>query len=762
MRLGDGKRYLRKAGTYFRQSRYNSNVVQPESDATRIFNLDSGDSVVIAGARQLELFEKDQYLIYLKDGALFYGKIFGKKQVLCKGVNDFTVSDKGQGTFLQGGKLFSFSLPQSKVKLLIDFDQLAPPAGFELLRKAYQARGGQTDFIFELVAKTAKKTPVSSSEKSAEPQVNLELWTWNEPISQRLQRKGATRKQQPKRPVFIYHKNNKSWSEIPKEYYGRTQLPPSGGDIRYAFLNDPSPYTIMLDWRYANNADLYSLDLSTGKRRLQVKDSYTLPQWSPNGRYALLYDAKGKTWKAFDIATGGFRDISSQIGFPLYQQDHDMPRPAEPYGLAGWMADGNTAVIYDRYDLWSVELSGGGHISCLTGGYGRKNRIRLRLLGADYCEKIDPAVPILLRSFNENTKSRGLYKFTDRSGVHPLIDQENYDIKIISQSANGNFLFSKENFSTYPDLWWANADFSRQQQITNINPQQKKFWWGTAKLINYKTIDGKDNQGIVYLPEGYKPGKSYPAVVDFYETHTENLHEYFTPGYSTATIDIPTYLSNGYIVFRPDVHFEIGHPGESAYNCVVSGTRYLIDKGMIDPAHVALQGHSWSGYEAAYILTRTPMFTCANTGAAVVNMTYNYFAIRANGSPNMFKYEVEQSRMGKNLWEDQDGYIQNSPIFRMDSIKTPLLIFHNDGDGAVPFSQGLDFFLSMRRLQKPAWLLNYKREGHTLAAKSTQQDWTHRMRQFFDHYLKDAPMPKWMSEGISIDEQGITDKFETQ
>ena len=226
-------------------------------------------------------------------------------------------------------------------------------------------------------------------------------------------------------------------------------------------------------------------------------------------------------------------------------------------------------------------------------------------------------------------------------------------------------------------------------------------------------------------------------------------------------INTVTYVSNGYVVFMPDVHFTIGAPGESCYNAVVSGTQMLIDKGIADKDHIGIQGHSWSGYQVAYLVTRTNMFKCANLGAAVSSMVSAYTGIRSgSGSPRMFMYEQTQSRMGKTLWDDPEAYIKNSPIFYADKIQTPLLIFHCDADEAVPYSEGLNLFLAMRRLHKPAWLLNYKGDKHFLYNKAAEVDWTIRLQQFFDHYLKDAPMPRWMKEGIRIDERGVDQKYD--
>lgn len=761
-RLKDGQLIRRSRNPYVSVSAISSNLLFKRNQDLVIFDVDRGDSTVIKNVSQYVLYAHDNAILYLQQQQLMAGGIKGKKRVIADQVGDYFFNpDLQSGTYTTGTKLYYFSLLNHTASELLDFASLKAPEGKKVAVKAYDFNPKSRDLVLDMesLADHMKVKPGNRVAKKAAPGFDLELWTWDEPVSQRLQKKGAAAKQQPKQAVFIYHLDTKNWFEIPAVYFGLTSMP-KADELPYVIVADPSPYILTVDYRYTNNVDLYSLDTRTGKKDIIARDSYTMPQWGPNGHYAVLYDKVNRKWNVFDPKDGSLKPFSDQIGYPVYDEDHDMPRPAEAYGLAGWTNGGNSVVLYDRYDLWEVDLTGTRKTWSPTHGYGRSNHIELRLQGADFYDHLDLSKPLLFTSFNEYTKARGLFRLEPKHQIAPLYNQKDFSVKIIAAADNGSFVYTKQNFATFPDIWWADANFKVQKRITDANPQQKGYQWGSAKVVEWKTFDGKSNQGLLYLPENYDPTKSYPTIVDFYEILSSGLHEYFAPLYSTAVINIPTYLSQGYIVFRPDVHFKVGDPGESAYNCVVSGTQYLIDHKVIDPKRVGLQGHSWSGYEAAYMVTRTPLFTCANLGAAVVNMTYNYFAIRANGAPCLFKYEVEQSRIGKNLWEDTDAYLRNSPIFKADKIETPLLIFHNDKDGAVAFTQGLDLFLAMRRLGKPAWLLNYKGEGHTLSLLPAQQDWTLRMQQFFDHYLKQAPEPRWMKEGINVDERGIDEKYD--
>ena len=250
-------------------------------------------------------------------------------------------------------------------------------------------------------------------------------------------------------------------------------------------------------------------------------------------------------------------------------------------------------------------------------------------------------------------------------------------------------------------------------------------------------------------------------ITYFYEKRSETLHNYYSPQPSASTVNMAYLASNGYLVFVPDIVYKDGHPGESAYNCILSGVEAMEQKGFVDSQKMALQGQSWGGYQTAYLITRTNKFAAAMAGAPVANMTSAYGGIRwESGLNRAFQYERSQTRIGKNLWEGFDLYIENSPLFAAPKVETPLLMMHNDADGAVPYYQGIEFFMGLRRLNKPVWLLVYNNEGHNLRKMKNKQDLSIRMMQFFDYYLKDAPAPEWMTEGVPITDKGLDYGYE--
>jgi len=336
----------------------------------------------------------------------------------------------------------------------------------------------------------------------------------------------------------------------------------------------------------------------------------------------------------------------------------------------------------------------------------------------------------------------------------------------------GNYLFSelkkakhaeqliwrKETCEIFPDLYTSSLNFSHSLKLSEANPQQANYNWVRNELISWTSFSGEKLDGILYFPENFDASKTYPMLVYFYERNSENLHKHSIPSPSRSIINKTFYASNEYLVFVPDITYQTGYPGQSAFQAVISGTSYLTNTyRFIDKSRIGIQGQSWGGYQTAYLISQTDLFAAAMAGAPVSNMTSAYGGIRwETGLSRMFQYEHTQSRIGGTLWEKPLRYIENSPLFYAPNIHTPLLMMHNDQDGAVPWQQGIELFVALRRLEKPVWLLNYNNEPHNLKKESweNRMDLSRRMMQFFDHYLKDQTMPSWMKYGIPALDKG--------
>jgi dipeptidyl aminopeptidase/acylaminoacyl peptidase len=315
------------------------------------------------------------------------------------------------------------------------------------------------------------------------------------------------------------------------------------------------------------------------------------------------------------------------------------------------------------------------------------------------------------------------------------------------------YLVTKGTFVDFPNLY-AGPRLTSLAKISDANPQQKDYNWGTVELVHWVSNDGFEQKGLLYKPENFDPTKKYPMISYFYEQLSNGLHSYVPPN-GRNVINPTHYVSNGYLVFEPDIHYEVGYPGPSAMKSVIPGVQMLVGRGYVDVKHMGLQGQSWGGYQTLYMITQTQMFAAAMAGAPVVNMTSAYGGIRwGSGVARAFQYEKTQSRIGGSIWEYPTRYIENSPLFWLDKVTTPLFIMNNDADDAVPWYQGIETFVGMRRLGKEVYFIDYNNDVHNPASRANQKDIAMRMQQFFDNKLKGAPAPDWMVHGIPYRDKG--------
>jgi len=592
----------------------------------------------------------------------------------------------------------------------------------------------------------------------------VDIWSWDDDILQPMQKKQLDREQ--KRTLqAIYHVDKKKIFQLADSIVPDLRLINKGnGSI--ALGSSDLKYRKQTSWDTRNYTDYYIVDVESGTRRQILENDPSQVILSPAGNYLLIYDYDTKEFYSMNPAGGEKKLISGGIGFPLYDELNDLPSDPRPYGLAGWLDDKRHVVVYDMYDLWMLDLEGSEKPVNITSGFGRTNNLRLRYVSPDReAEFIGSKESMILSAFNYTNKEAGFYSAKNLKPSEPvklIMDKASFTRGITKSKKSEKIIYQRETFAESSDLWVADINFKNAVRISDANPQQKKYNWHTAELVEWYSFNNEKLQGILYKPENFDPSKKYPMIVYFYERSSDGLYTYFAPAPSASIINRTFAASNGYLVFVPDIPYRIGYPGQSCYNSVVSGTNSLIDRyEFIDRNRIGLDGQSWGGYQIAWLVTQTDMYKCAYAGAPVVNMTSAYGGIRwESGMSRMFQYEQTQSRIGGTLWDKPVHYIENSALFFAPKINTPLLLMHNDADGAVPWYQGIEFIVALRRLNKPAWMLSYNDEAHNLVKRPNRKDISIRKMQFFDHYLKDAPMPYWMKYGIDQIQKGKVDGYE--
>ena len=586
--------------------------------------------------------------------------------------------------------------------------------------------------------------------------VNVEVWTYDEPrlyTVQEMQLKNDT--------VSSYiagvDLNSLKVQQLATEAYPDIELGDEG-NAPFALVSTSTPYDLERQWTGRTTRDYALVNISNGSQKEILKGMSGSVDFSPQGEYIYGYQATDSTWFAYNIRTNVRKDLTR--GRVFYDELHDSPSLPGSYGTPGWTEKDGALILYDRYDLWKLDPDKGS-AERLT--KGREAQTVYRYVSPDKEQRfLNSREPWMLTTFNETDKSTGYAILDPRGGTvkQLLKGPYRYTAPIRAKDANA-YMFTRESFEEFPDVWTTGADFKDPIKVSSANPQQDAFRWGTIEQVQWTSLDGEQLSGMLVKPEGFDPSKKYPMIVNFYERSSDELYRHRAPSPGRSTINYTFYASRGYIIFNPDIHYRIGYPGESAYNCVIPGVTSLIEKGFVDKDNIGVQGHSWGGYQIAYLVTKTDMFKAAEAGAPVPNMISAYGGIRWwTGLSRQFQYEHTQSRIGGTPWEYPMRYLENSPIFNIDKINTPLLIMHNDADGHVPWYQGIEFFVSLRRLGKPSWFLNYNGEPHWPLKLQNRKDFNIRMAQFFDHYLQGAPQPAWMERGVPAIEKGINQGYE--
>ncbi|HTN06214.1 alpha/beta hydrolase family protein [Agriterribacter sp.] len=584
--------------------------------------------------------------------------------------------------------------------------------------------------------------------------VKVDIWNYKDDYLQTMQLKNMDRELKKSYPAMV-DLNTKSFVQLGDKEMPDVLLGKEGDADFFVGITDAGK-RIAMQWEGRTLKDIYVIDPKSGSRKLIKENLSGYVSASPDGKYVLWYDAKVRQY--FTWRNNKIKNISSGVKTKLYDEDFDMPTEPSSYGIMGWTQSDLAVLVYDKFDIWQLDPDAVVPPVNITAGEGRKNKITYRYIRTNPDEKfISPAQEILLHMFSENNKHAGLATCKmlstaqPRTVVHGAFAINN---RLAKAEDSNTYIYTKESYVNSPDLY-VNTDWQKETKLSAINARQADYNWGTAELFQWKAYNGKQATGIVYKPGDFDPKKKYPVICYFYEKLSDGLYQYIPPAPTPSRLNISFFVSRGYIVFVPDISYTTGHPGKSAYNYIVSGARALVKKGWADSTRMGLQGQSWGGYQTAYVITQTQLFKAAWAGAPVSNMTSAYGGIRwATGMNRQFQYERTQSRIGATLWEKPQLYIENSPLFHLPKVRTPLVIMHNDNDGAVPWYQGIELFTGLRRLGKPVWLLNYNGEEHNLMERKNRKDIQIREQQFFDWLLKGQRPAQWLSEGVPATMKG--------
>ena len=763
--------FAKKTDTSKIDKRKDSSKVKKEGTELLVLNPLTEKEYKFSNVAEFGMSKKGNYIYFtsvVKDSVdTCYVYLFNTKNEKSKEIFRKTGAIKSFAFDTEGSQLaFLYSPDTAKIKIYDLFywneksdlvqciiDTLNPK-----IRKDYSVSENYPPFFSEDGTKLffgSAKRPEAEPKDTLLPEEKavFDLWSWTDDVIQPQQLRELSQEKR-KSILYVYHINNKNIIQLADSVV--ENVAPINRGNSEIFLGKAFPYRKLESWD-TDYSDFYSIDVKTGSKKLLIKKQEN-GTMTPEGKYFVYYYFNDSSWHAINTEKFTNINLTKKIKACFYNKLSDTPDDQPPIGLCGYTKDSKEILIYEYYDIWVIDPTGKKEPYSLTNKFGNKSGIQFRynkLKGDEVY--IDLEKPFLLKSFDTKTKQEGFWLANSNEDPKLLL-QDNFRFSAATKAKAADVvLYQKGKFEIYPDLYTSDFNFKNEKLLSYTNPQMKDYNWGTVEMVSWNTPKGERLNGLLYKPENFDAKKKYPMLIYFYERNSDNINQYMPPSPSRSVINIPYFISNEYLVFVPDITYSTGYPGQSAFDAIVSGALYMTEKPFVNKEKIGIQGQSWGGYQVAYLITRTNMFAAAGAGAPVSNMISAYGGIRwGSGMSRMFQYEKSQSRIGGTLWDKPLQFIENSPVFFANKVNTPLLITANDQDDAVPWYQGIEYYTALRRLNKPVWMLNYNNDAHNLKAESwgNRMDLSIRLGQFFDYYLKDKPMPKWMEKGIPAIDKG--------
>ncbi|SHN41848.1 S9 family peptidase [Chitinophaga sp. CF418] len=599
--------------------------------------------------------------------------------------------------------------------------------------------------------------PKSDSAKKNDP-IQLNIWSYKDSELQTLQQKKIA----PKGYLAALWIESRKIVNLETEEY-QIYLP-------YFVIDD--------DWVEGSKAEFlpgrltyrrYYLTSTRDNQRIEFPTVFTI---SPDGKFVVYYNSKARNYCSYEIRTRVTRDISKSLVIKNFDEVYDLSpgRDISSFNVAGW-TDNNEVIFRDKYDIWKMDLLGGSSPYCMTNKLGERNKTVFCLSSDDKRKVYNSKERPILIAFDTRTKQNGFYRASFKKDERvQLLSMGPYSYFVPIPEAGidaGNMPIKAKDVDEYilsrgtayeSVNYYLTSDFKSFKKLSDIHPESK-YNWLTTELHSWKTLDSSYSQGVLFKPENFDKGKKYPIIFYYYEKLSEGLNVFRKPEPSDGRLNIPWFVSNGYLVFTPDIYYKQGEPGKSAYDYVVSAAKYMAKFPFVDSSRMGIQGISHGGFETNYLVTHSSIFKAACSASGTTDLISMYGGLNAQGESLQEYYENGQGRLGQTLWKNKDSYIRNSPIFEADKVNTPLLLFHTSFDGVVPFTQAVSFYLALRRLGKKVWLLEYGDGNHGVWGRSAM-DFDLRMQQFFNHYLKNELPPKWMTKGRPAQLRGVNDMLE--
>lgn len=590
---------------------------------------------------------------------------------------------------------------------------------------------------------TAKDSTKTSVPPKKENVADVDVWHWKDKEIQPYQKLNQNRIANASYLVSWVPTQNKAY-QLTDNLTDQASLTFNGNGVLGRDLDKYKPAMV------EDFGDVFYVNALTGKKSTIIENldqTRFRGNTTHNGKYILYF--KDKHFWSYNTQTEKHTNITEKIDKPVWNVRDDHPGPLFPQGISYFTKDEESVFIYTEYDIYLVRLDGKS-FQKITNGESEGNIYRV---ATQFTENpyYDPALPLYLRKFGDLNKNVGIVVYEKGKLNEAFFVPES--IGYFSKAENANvFLLAKESKEN-PTALYAGTDVKSLNKIHQLNKFALEYATSKAELISYTNKKGKKLQGVLHYPNNYTPGKQYPMVVYIYEKLSDGLFQYRAPSPLSA-YNTSNFTNADYFVFEPDIVYDLNDPGISAVNSVVPAVEEVLKTGMINKDQVGLMGHSWGAYQTCFIVTQTDIFKAAVAGAPLTNMISMSLSIYWNsGVPDQKIFETSQGRFEGPWYEKMEEHMRNSPIYAAKNLNTPLLVAFGDKDGAVDWHQGIELYGTLRRMQKPHVLLVYADENHGLAKKENRIDYMNRQTEWFDHFLLKKEAPKWITEGISLEER---------
>jgi hypothetical protein len=527
------------------------------------------------------------------------------------------------------------------------------------------------------------------------------------------------------------------------------------GTKEYAILSNPKDYEPQFD--HYSPRDYYIVNLRTFEKTLFIKklasDQKININHSPGGNFIAYF--KDGAWWAYSIKENKHINITSKIQTKFTAKEEDFKRESV-CGSPGWSEKDEEILLYDQYDLWAVKPDGSSYRR-LTQGRESKIRYRISDIPAktylasiyeyNHTQTYNLDKGIYLRGEGDDGKT-GYFQWKNDSRHKTIVYRDSYIDQPLYSPEKKIFIFREQKFDLSPQLILVDKAMN-YKPFYQSNPQQKKYFWGRSELIRYQNSKGLNLRGVLIYPANYKPEKKYPMIVHVYGVQSNELHLYTNPSqYNETGFNRTNFNLQGYFILLPDIIQEYQNVGASVVDCISKGVEKVLEKNIVDPQKVGLIGFSSGGYESAFTVTQSSLFAAVIAGGANTDLNSLYFTMGrgATGKPEMWRLKSTYFMIDKTPYEAPELYDASSPIFHVQKVKTPLLLWCGKLDAQVDARQSMEFYLALRRFGKKNIMLQYPEERHTLLKPINQLDITSRVQDWFDYYLKETPC-KWVENG---------------